>query len=159
MRDPLAATLLACALIASAPMAGAAEPAASRASPDRGPNADARPQAKPAAAPAPGWPDPAAGSPSDSICLMIESAAQANGLPVDFFARVIWRESRFQADAVGPLTRSGAQAQGIAQFMPQTAAERRLLDPFDPVQALPKAAEFLRQLADDFGNLGLAAAA
>jgi hypothetical protein len=159
MRDPLAATLLAFALIASAPMASAAQPAASPASADGGSDADDQPQGKPAASPAPGSPDPAAGSPSDSICLMIESAAEANGLPVDFFARVIWRESRFQADAVGPVTRSGAQAQGIAQFMPQTAAERRLLDPFDPVQALPKSAEFLRQLADDFGNLGLAAAA
>ena len=43
--------------------------------------------------------------------------------------------------------------------MPATAAERRLLDPFDPVQALPKSAEFLRELRDQFGNLGLAAAA
>lgn len=95
---------------------------------------------------------------SESICLMIESAAQANRIPVDFFARVIWRESRFRTDAVGPVTRSGEQAQGIAQFMPRTAAERQLLDPFDPVQALPKSAEFLRQLFDEFGNLGLAAA-
>jgi hypothetical protein len=95
----------------------------------------------------------------DSICLMIESAARDHGLPVDFFARVIWRESRFKADAVGPLTRSGERAQGIAQFMPGTAAERRLLDPLDPVKALPKSAEFLQQLRAQFGNLGLAAAA
>lgn len=95
----------------------------------------------------------------DSICLMIESAARDHGLPVDFFARVIWRESRFKADAVGPVTRSGERAQGIAQFMPGTAAERRLLDPLDPVQALPKSAEFLQQLRAQFGNLGLAAAA
>jgi hypothetical protein len=47
----------------------------------------------------------------------------------------------------------------MAQFMPYTAAERGLLDPFDPVQALPKSAEFLRELWLDFGNLGLAAAA
>jgi Transglycosylase SLT domain len=40
-----------------------------------------------------------------------------------------------------------------------TAAERLLRDPFDPVQALPKSAEFLRQLRAQFGNLGLAAAA
>src|SRR5829696_5107934 len=95
----------------------------------------------------------------DSICLMIESAARDHGLPVDFFARVIWRESRFKPDAVGPVTRSGERAQGIAQFMPGTAAERRLLDPLDPVQALPKSAEFLQQLREQFGNLGLAAAA
>src|SRR5262249_41134751 len=95
----------------------------------------------------------------ESLCLMIESAARAQNLPLEFFARVIWQESRFQPGVVGPRTRSGDRAQGIAQFMPRTAAERGLLDPFDPVQALPKSAEFLRELADQFGNLGLAAAA
>jgi len=94
----------------------------------------------------------------DAMCLMIESAAKEAGLPLEFFSRVIWQESRFQPDAVGPVTRSGARAQGIAQFMPGTAAERRLLDPFDPVQALPKSAEFLSELRHQFGNLGLAAA-
>ncbi len=43
--------------------------------------------------------------------------------------------------------------------MPATAAERNLLDPFNPVEALPKAAEFLKELRGQFGNLGLAAAA
>ena len=95
----------------------------------------------------------------EAMCLMIESAAKASELPLEFFARVIWQESRFQSDAVGPVTRSGQRAQGIAQFMPGTASERRLLDPFDPVQALPKSAEFLRELRGQFGNLGLAAAA
>jgi hypothetical protein len=95
----------------------------------------------------------------EAMCLMIESAARSNDLPLEFFARVIWQESRFQADAVGPVTRNGQRAQGIAQFMPGTASERRLLDPFDPVQALPKSAEFLSELRNQFGNLGLAAAA
>jgi hypothetical protein len=95
----------------------------------------------------------------EAMCLMVESAARAANLPLEFFARVIWQESRFQTDAVGPVTRSGQRAQGIAQFMPGTASERRLLDPFDPVQALPKSAEFLGELRDQFGNLGLAAAA
>jgi hypothetical protein len=95
----------------------------------------------------------------EAMCLMIESAAKAEDLPLEFFARVIWQESRFQADAVGPVTRNGQRAQGIAQFMPGTANERRLLDPFDPVQALPKSAEFLNELRGQFGNLGLAAAA
>src|SRR5438105_220892 len=95
----------------------------------------------------------------EAMCLMIESAATANELPLEFFARVIWQESHFQSNAVGPVTRSGQRAQGIAQFMPGTASERRLLDPFDPVQALPKSAEFLSELRAQFGNLGLAAAA
>jgi Transglycosylase SLT domain/SPOR domain len=95
----------------------------------------------------------------EAMCLMIESAAKANDLPLEFFARVIWQESRFQSNAIGPMTRRGERAQGIAQFMPGTASERRLLDPFDPVQALPKSAEFLAELREQFGNLGLAAAA
>ena len=95
----------------------------------------------------------------EAMCLMVESAARSNDLPVEFFARVIWQESRFQSNAVGPVTRNGQRAQGIAQFMPGTASERRLLDPFDPVQALPKSAEFLNELRHQFGNLGLAAAA
>jgi hypothetical protein len=95
----------------------------------------------------------------ESICLIVEAAARDANLPLEFFARVIWQESRFQADAVGPMTRSGEHAQGIAQFMPGTASERGLLDPFNPVQALPKSAEFLNELRNQFGNLGLAAAA
>ena len=141
------------------------EPEKPAAPPDEPPASTPEPE-KPAAAaeqPPPATPDkePPAGAPDprESMCLMIESAARANGLPLEFFARVIWQESRFQPNAVGPMTRSGARAQGIAQFMPGTAAERRLLDPFDPVQALPKSAEFLAELRNKFGNLGLAAAA
>ena len=96
---------------------------------------------------------------AEAICLMIELAARSNGLPLEFFARLIWQESRFQPDAVGPMTRYGQRAQGIAQFMPGTAGDRGLLDPLNPVQALPKSAEFLAELRSQFGNLGLAAAA
>ena len=49
---------------------------------------------------------------------------------------------------------SPAGAQGIAQFMPGTARERGLADPFDPEQAIPKAAEFIAHLSEQFGNLG-----
>jgi Transglycosylase SLT domain len=74
-------------------------------------------------------------------------------LPVEFFARVIWQESRFNARAV-----SRAGAQGIAQFMPRTADWRGLADPFDPIGALRHSASYLRDLRNRFGNLGLAAA-
>lgn len=94
-----------------------------------------------------------------SICLLLESAARSNELPIEFLVRLIWRESRFRPSAVGPTTRSSRHALGIAQFMPGTAAERNLLDPFNPIEALPKAAEFLKDLRNQFGNLGLAAAA
>ena len=46
----------------------------------------------------------------ESICLMVEAAARANNLPAEFFARIIWQESRFQSDAVGPMTRRGTRA-------------------------------------------------
>ena len=115
------------------------------------PNGDTASEAKPTPLPAP--------STSEAICLLVESAAQAHGLPFEFFARLIWQESRFQPNAIGPMTRNGQRAQGIAQFMPGTASERGLFDPFDPVSALPKAAEFLEGLHRTFGNLGLAAAA
>jgi Transglycosylase SLT domain/SPOR domain len=124
------------------------------------PEPAAEPAAKPESPAEPQKPEPAKETDTrEAMCLMIESAAKAQDLPLEFFARVIWQESRFQSDAVGPVTRNGERAEGIAQFMPGTAGERRLLDPFDPVQALPKSAEFLSELRSQFGNLGLAAAA
>jgi hypothetical protein len=89
-----------------------------------------------------------------ALCRMIEKAASEHGLPVDFFTRLIWQESSFR-----PQVQSGAGAQGVAQFMPGTAAERGLADPFDPEQAIPKSAALLADLRARFGNVGLAAAA
>jgi Transglycosylase SLT domain len=54
---------------------------------------------------------------------------------------------------------SSAGAQGIAQFMPETATSMGLENPFDPAQAIPASARLLRELIHQFGNLGLAAAA
>jgi hypothetical protein len=85
---------------------------------------------------------------------MLASSARANDLPVTFFGNLIWQESRFDA---GSISRAGAQ--GIAQFMPKTAAMVGLADPFDPLAALPASARLLRDLVRQFGNLGLAAAA
>src|SRR5262245_16917788 len=90
----------------------------------------------------------------DEICQLIETAANEEALPFEFFARLIWQESRFNPNAV-----SRAGAQGIAQFMPKTANGRGLADPFEPTSALQESAEFLRELVQQFGNVGLAAAA
>jgi len=122
-----AAALLACALAATAVSVGGSA------------------YAEDAAAPQP----PTA----DDICRAVEEDAAANELPVEFFARVIWQESRFNARAV---SRKGAQ--GIAQFMPRTADWRGLADPFDPIAALSHSAAYLHELRQKFGNLGLAAA-
>jgi hypothetical protein len=89
-----------------------------------------------------------------AVCRLIEHSAHAANLPVSFLTRVIWRESSFRAGVVSPVG-----AQGIAQFMPGTAQERGLADPFDPEQAIPKAADLLADLRRRFGTLGMAAAA
>ncbi|HET7019650.1 MAG TPA: lytic transglycosylase domain-containing protein [Xanthobacteraceae bacterium] len=109
--------------------------------------------------PVEGTPSPSA-TPSNraasvaSICDALAAAAAENDLPVDFFARLIWQESRFDPTAV-----SRAGAQGVAQFMPATANARGLADPFDPIEAIAHSAKLLRDLRRDLGNLGLAAAA
>jgi hypothetical protein len=139
--------LVLCALAACCAYADAQSPATSpseqKAAPTR-------------AEPAPTNPPPAPNNPptADDICRAVEQDAAANALPVEFFARVIWQESRFNAQAV---SRRGAQ--GIAQFMPSTADYRGLINPFDPIEALKNSAGYLHDLKTQFGNLGLAAAA
>ena len=90
----------------------------------------------------------------EAVCRLIDAAAKDKRLPVELFARLIWRESGFRNGAVSP-----KGAQGLAQFMPGTAAERGLADPFDPEQAIPHSASYLADLRGQFGNFGLAAAA
>jgi hypothetical protein len=91
----------------------------------------------------------------DDICRTLAQAATDNELPEEFFTRLIWQESRFDPAAVSP-----AGAQGIAQFMPQTAAMRGLANAFEPLEALRESAGYLRELRTTFrGNLGPAAAA
>ena len=73
---------------------------------------------------------------ASAICRVVSQAAADNELPLDFFTRLIWQESRFNPDAVSP-----KGAQGIAQFMPGTASGRGLANPFEPVQALREVRE------------------
>jgi hypothetical protein len=114
--------------------------------------AAAQPATPATSAAAPGG--PATESVSEALCRLIDTAARDHDLPADFLTSLIWRESSFRRDAV-----SRAGAEGIAQFMPYTAAERGLADPFDPEQAIPHAARLIADLRSRFGNLGLAAAA
>ncbi len=87
------------------------------------------------------------------ICKDLDRLARIYKLPPLFFARLIWQESRFNPYAVSP-----AGAEGIAQFMPGTAAIWGLEDPFEPGQALIKSAQYLSYLHKKLGNLGFAAA-
>jgi hypothetical protein len=90
----------------------------------------------------------------DDLCNALFTSAHDNDLPIPFFANLIWQESRLRDDAV-----SSKGALGIAQFMPEVAAETGLDDPFDPLQAIPASARLLRDLRLQFGNLGFVAAA
>jgi hypothetical protein len=87
-------------------------------------------------------------------CRVIEEAARANLIPAGLLTHLLWTESHFQTDAVSP-----KGALGVAQFMPQTADERGLSNPFDPDEAIPQAARLLADLKRQFDNIGLATAA
>lgn len=89
-----------------------------------------------------------------TVCAAIDQASAANNLDRVFFTRLLWKESLFDPNAVSP-----KGAQGLAQFMPDTAERRKLADPFDPLAAVGASASFLADLKKEFGNLGLAAAA
>ena len=84
----------------------------------------------------------------------LAAAAAANGLSPTLLAALLQAESGFDPGAVSP-----AGAQGIAQFMPATAAGMGLRDPFDPAQAIPAAARLLAGHVRALGSVPLALAA
>lgn len=86
------------------------------------------------------------------LCQTLEIFAEENSLDPGFLTRLIWQESRFDPNAL-----SHANAQGIAQFIPSTAALRGLRDPYNPAQALEYSAQYLGEMARRYGNPGLAA--
>lgn len=88
------------------------------------------------------------------ICAQIENQAVLSELPPGFLAKLIWKESRFDPHAISP-----AGAEGIAQFMPHTAKDWDLENPFEPMSAIVASAQLLKYLKGRYGNLGLAAAA
>lgn len=90
----------------------------------------------------------------EEICGSLVQAARRNDLPTPFFIRLLYQESGFRPEAI-----SMSGAMGIAQFMPETATDRKVDNPFDPLQAIPASARLLRDLQKKFGNLGLATAA
>jgi hypothetical protein len=104
--------------------------------------------------PMPPRPKPVVERSREEICDAVTREAQANDVPAPFFIRLLFQESGFQPGVV-----SDAGAEGIAQFMRETSADVGLENPYDPLQAIPAAARLLRNLAREFGNLGLAAAA
>ena len=108
----------------------------------------------PEGVPLPPIPKPVVARSEHEICSALTVAAQQNDVPAPFFIRLLFQESRFRPEVV-----SHAGAQGIAQFMPETANQMGLNNPYDPLEAIPASARLLGQLVRQFGNLGLAAAA
>lgn len=84
---------------------------------------------------------------------LLRSGTRWNVSPA-LLAAQLMAESAFDPNAGSP-----AGAQGIAQFMPSTAAAYGLDDPFDPVAAIDAQAHLMSDLLRQFGSPELALAA
>jgi soluble lytic murein transglycosylase-like protein len=84
----------------------------------------------------------------------IARAAQRWNVGAALLSAQIYAESNFN-----PFARSPAGAQGIAQFMPGTAAAVGLRDPFDAAAAIDAQGHLMHDLLARFGSVPLALAA
>jgi Transglycosylase SLT domain/D-alanyl-D-alanine carboxypeptidase len=84
---------------------------------------------------------------------ILRSAAHWS-VPPALMAGQLMAESGFDSTAGSP-----AGAQGIAQFMPSTAAAYGLADPYDPIAAIDAEAHLMHDLLAQFGSPELALAA
>jgi hypothetical protein len=82
------------------------------------------------------------------------AAAARWGVSAALLAAQLMAESNFN-----PYAGSPAGAQGIAQFMPSTAAAYGLANPFDPEEAIDAQAHLMSDLIRQFGDATLALAA
>lgn len=91
--------------------------------------------------------------PSRFRASLLRAAAHWN-VSAALLAAQLMAESNFNPFAVSP-----AGAQGIAQFIPSTAAAYGLHDPFDPVAAMDAQAHLMSDLIRQLGSSELALAA
>ena len=84
---------------------------------------------------------------------LIQAASKWN-VSAALLAGQLMAESNFD-----PFAESPVGAEGIAQFMPGTAASYGLADPFDPVEAIDAQAHLMSDLIHQFGSPELALAA
>jgi hypothetical protein len=84
----------------------------------------------------------------------IARAALRHNVPMNLLAAQLYAESNFN-----PFARSPAGAQGIAQFMPGTAAAYGLRDPFNARAAIMAQANLMGDLLRQFKSIPLALAA
>jgi soluble lytic murein transglycosylase-like protein len=92
---------------------------------------------------------------------LINSAADAHGVPPRLLYRLLWQESRFRPEIIDGRVRSSTGAMGIAQFMPATAREWLGSEAaaLDPAKAIPGAARYLAWLKRQLGTWERATAA
>lgn len=88
---------------------------------------------------------------------LLADAERQYGIPTDLLARLAYEESRFRTDIADGLTVSPAGAVGLMQMLPKYFGSPT--DLATPAIAVPKAAQYLRQLYDRFGSWRLAVAA
>jgi membrane-bound lytic murein transglycosylase F len=77
-------------------------------------------------------------------------AARQHGLDWRLLASLMYEESRFDPDAVGP-----GGSSGLFQFMPFTWRELGVEDPHHPGEAIEAGARYLSSLMDKFADLDL----
>lgn len=76
----------------------------------------------------------------------IAQASQKYGVPTSILSALLKQESGFNPHAVSPVG-----ASGIAQFMPGTAKTYKI-DPFDPLQSIDAAGQYLKNSLNQFGG-------
>jgi peptidoglycan DL-endopeptidase CwlO len=89
----------------------------------------------------------------DQYVQTIEQAAASNGIPASLLSALLYHESRFE-----PAVVSSGGAEGIAQFMPSTAAGMGV-NPLNPTQSIDGAAQLLGSYTRQFGSYADALAA
>jgi soluble lytic murein transglycosylase-like protein len=79
--------------------------------------------------------------------VLVEQAAQRNGVDPAVLHGLIQQESGFDPNA-----QSGAGASGLTQLMPGTASSLGVANPLDPAEAIEGGARYLSQMMSAFGG-------
>ena len=89
------------------------------------------------------------------LSMMIDDAANRNGVEPSVVKEVARQESGFRPCAVSP-----KGAEGLMQLMPATQDRFKVIDPFNPMASLDAGTKLLKQLLDKYhGDLSLALSA
>jgi soluble lytic murein transglycosylase-like protein len=83
--------------------------------------------------------------PQPELAKMIDEVSEKQGIDKNLVREVARQESGFRPCAV-----SNKGAEGLMQLMPETQAQFRIGDPFDPKQSLEAGSKLLKQLLDRY---------